>query len=199
MLDLSTRVGTRICTTVYNHTPLRRFSKLDCSTAKRVSMPNDTSSESSRRDVFNADLLLAPTLLQLWKYRALKIGPAGGGVDIHPRILFIPFTWYDLLNPRAQLPSNLPRLTCTTTPSIKRTRSVGTAAAGQSPPRPHEGRQRVLAAAHRGGRGGGGGEGGGDPGPGDLESGNPLGGVAFRACPTRSCWARVFRRALIWV
>ena len=50
-------------TTVYGgvyagvyHTPLGRFSKLDCSTAKRVAIPNDTSSESSRRDVCIADL-----------------------------------------------------------------------------------------------------------------------------------------------
>ena len=46
-------------TTVYDgvhHTPLGRFSKLDCSTTKRVPIPNDTSSESSRRDVSNADL-----------------------------------------------------------------------------------------------------------------------------------------------
>ena len=32
--------------------PLRWFSKLDCSTAKRAPIPNDTCSESSRRDVF---------------------------------------------------------------------------------------------------------------------------------------------------
>ena len=38
------------------HTPLDRFPKLDCSATKRVPMPNDTSSESSRRDVFNGDL-----------------------------------------------------------------------------------------------------------------------------------------------
>ena len=41
---------------------------------KRVPQPNDTSSESSRRDVSNADFL-APTLLQLWRCRARKIGP----------------------------------------------------------------------------------------------------------------------------
>ena len=37
------------------HTPMGRFSKADCSTTKRVQTPNDTSSESSRRDVSNAD------------------------------------------------------------------------------------------------------------------------------------------------
>ena len=36
--------------------PLGRFSKVDSSTAKRVPKPNDTSSENSRREVFNADL-----------------------------------------------------------------------------------------------------------------------------------------------
>ena len=39
------------------HTPcLGRFSKLDCSTIKTVPIPNETSSESSRRDVSNAQL-----------------------------------------------------------------------------------------------------------------------------------------------
>ena len=33
------------------------FFKLDCSTTKRVPIPNDTSSDSSRRDVSNAELL----------------------------------------------------------------------------------------------------------------------------------------------
>ena len=33
------------------HTPLGRFSKFDCSTTKKVPIPKDTSSESSRRDV----------------------------------------------------------------------------------------------------------------------------------------------------
>ena len=35
--------------------PLERFSRLYCSTTKRVLIPNDTSSESSRRDDSNAD------------------------------------------------------------------------------------------------------------------------------------------------
>ena len=38
------------CRAVYDgvhHSPLRRFSKVDCSTTKRVPIPNDTSSESS--------------------------------------------------------------------------------------------------------------------------------------------------------
>ena len=36
------------------------------------------------RDVSNADLFLAPTLLQLWRYQAWKIG--SGGCGIHRRI-----------------------------------------------------------------------------------------------------------------
>ena len=56
------------------HTPLRRFSKLDSSTAKTSPIPDDTSSESSRRDVSNGDFL-APTLLQLWRYQPWKTGP----------------------------------------------------------------------------------------------------------------------------
>ena len=39
------------------HTPLGRFSQLDCSTTKRVPIPNDTSSASSRRAVSNAEIL----------------------------------------------------------------------------------------------------------------------------------------------
>ena len=38
------------------HTPLGRFSELDCSTTKRLPIANDTASESSRRDVSNPDL-----------------------------------------------------------------------------------------------------------------------------------------------
>ena len=38
-----------------HRTPLGRFSKLDCSTTKRVPIPNHTSSECSRRGVFNAE------------------------------------------------------------------------------------------------------------------------------------------------
>ena len=47
------------------HTPMGRFSKADCSTTKRVQTPNDTSSESSRRDISNADIfgtVTAPTV-----------------------------------------------------------------------------------------------------------------------------------------
>ena len=43
---------------------LGRFSKLDCSTTKRVPVPipNDMSSESSRRDVSNADTFGTDTI-----------------------------------------------------------------------------------------------------------------------------------------
>ena len=37
------------------HTLLGRISKLDCSTTKGAPIPNETSSESSRRNVFSAD------------------------------------------------------------------------------------------------------------------------------------------------
>ena len=48
-----------------SHTPLGRLSKPDCSTTKRGAIPNDTSSESSRRDISNADIfgtVTAPTV-----------------------------------------------------------------------------------------------------------------------------------------
>ena len=71
---------------------LGRFSKLDCSTTKRAPVPivptrNHTSSESSRRDVSNAVLLLAPTLFQLWRYRPWSIG-AGGCDRVIYAVLF---------------------------------------------------------------------------------------------------------------
>ena len=44
-------------TTVYVTYPLGGLSKFACSTTKEAPIPNDTSSESSRRDVSNADLL----------------------------------------------------------------------------------------------------------------------------------------------
>ena len=63
------------------HTPLVRFSKLDCSTTKRVPRPHDTWSESSRRDVSHDKLFGTGTIFQLWTYRPLK-NRAGGGSDI---------------------------------------------------------------------------------------------------------------------
>ena len=65
--------------TVYDgiyHPRLGRFPKLDCSTTKSVPIPNDTFSESSRRDTcFQRWHFLAPTLFQLWRSRAQNIGP----------------------------------------------------------------------------------------------------------------------------
>ena len=66
------------------HTPLGRFSKPDCSTNKRVPLvpiPSDTSSESSRRCVSNADLLdtaTAPTTVV--EITATENQPRGMGV-----------------------------------------------------------------------------------------------------------------------
>ena len=65
------------------HTPttLRRFCKLECSTTKRVPIPNDTSSESSRRDVYNADLDTdtIPTV----ETSTMEHRPRGGWCDMH--------------------------------------------------------------------------------------------------------------------
>ena len=49
-------------TTVYITLPWGGGSRLDCSTTKRVPIPNDASSESSRRDVSNAVLFGADTI-----------------------------------------------------------------------------------------------------------------------------------------
>ena len=51
-----------------------RLSKLDCSTTKmvRLAIPNDASSETSRRDHSNADLFLATTYSKLWRHRPWK-------------------------------------------------------------------------------------------------------------------------------
>ena len=51
--------------------PTGAVSKLDCSTTKRVSLvpiPNHTPSESSRRDVFNADVFGTDTIptVEIW-------------------------------------------------------------------------------------------------------------------------------------
>ena len=69
------------------------FSKLDRSTTKRVPIPNDTFSESSRRDGSNAERFLAPPPLQLWRYRPWKIGPGGGWCYMHRRV---PYTMHSI-------------------------------------------------------------------------------------------------------
>ena len=54
-----------MCSTVHDgvyHTPLGGVSELDYSTTKRVRIPNDASSESSRRHVSNAVLFDADTI-----------------------------------------------------------------------------------------------------------------------------------------
>ena len=62
-------------TTVFITPSWGRYSKLDCSTNKRVPIPNDTSAESSRRDASNVEPFWPSTLFQLlrrhrpWKIR----------------------------------------------------------------------------------------------------------------------------------
>ena len=65
---------------VYHPPPLGRFSKVDCSTTDRVPIPNDTSSESSRRDVPNADLFGANAI-----FRPRNSRPRDG-CDLHRRV-----------------------------------------------------------------------------------------------------------------
>ena len=59
------------------HTPLVRFSKLDCYTAKRVPIPNDAPSESSRRYVSSADTV--PSV----EISTMENRPWGGWCYIH--------------------------------------------------------------------------------------------------------------------
>ena len=86
-----TRKRLQQCYVYAYHTPLGRISKLDRSTTKRVPVPipNDTSSESSRRDVSKCRPFLAPTLFQLRRYRPMETGP--GVCDIHHRMRYIMF------------------------------------------------------------------------------------------------------------
>ena len=66
----------------------------------RVPIPNDTSLESSRRDV-STSTFLAPTLCQPWRYRVQKIGPGGChtpsytvGADVLPQwLVLLCFVW----------------------------------------------------------------------------------------------------------
>ena len=59
--SLSTRRVYRIQCTVC-HTPLGRFSKVDCLTTKRAPIPNGTSAERPLIDAFNADLFGSDTI-----------------------------------------------------------------------------------------------------------------------------------------
>ena len=80
--------------TVYNgvhHTSLERFSKLKCSTTKRVPVvpvPDKTSSKAlgERTPTF-----LAPPLFPLRRYRAWKIGPGGGRYTSPYRYTVVPY------------------------------------------------------------------------------------------------------------
>ena len=56
--------------------PLGRISKLDFSTTKRMSIPNDTSSESSQRNLSNTGVVRTDPIIVslLWRYRPRKIG-----------------------------------------------------------------------------------------------------------------------------
>ena len=66
------------------HTPLARLSKLDCPTTKRVPIPNDAFSESSHRDVSNADRFGTGSIPTV-EISRMENRPRGGG-DIHRRI-----------------------------------------------------------------------------------------------------------------
>ena len=72
-----------------DHTHLERFPKLDCSTTtKRVPAPNDTSSESSRREVSDADFCSAPGALFQLLSRYINHGISAQGVcDNAPTIV----------------------------------------------------------------------------------------------------------------
>ena len=59
------------------HTPLGRFSKIDCPKTTRASIPIDTSSESSRRDVSNASLLGIDTIPTAVETSTMENRPRG--------------------------------------------------------------------------------------------------------------------------
>ena len=77
-------IHTCICDPAY-HTPLGRLSKLHCSTPmRRVPIPNDTSSESSRRDVSNAELLGTDAIPTAVEISSMEMSP--GVWDVQRRI-----------------------------------------------------------------------------------------------------------------
>ena len=65
------------------YTPLGRFSRIDCTTTKRVQMPNGMSSESCRGDVSNADFFSHRHCLNFGDIEHGKIGSRV--CDIHRR------------------------------------------------------------------------------------------------------------------
>ena len=64
------------CTTVHITPPWGVFWKLDCSTTKRVPIPNGTSSEALG-ERFPTPTLVAPALFQLWRYQPWQNRPRG--------------------------------------------------------------------------------------------------------------------------
>ena len=73
------------------HTPLRLFSEPDCSTTERVPIPNDTSSERSRRDASNADLFGTDTIPTVG-ISTMEHRPRGGWCYIHRRTQYLVLT-----------------------------------------------------------------------------------------------------------
>ena len=77
------RWATTVWTVYHTHTPPRRFSKVDCSTTKRVPIRNDTSLLSFRRDASNADLFgtatipTIPTILTTVEISSIENRPRG--------------------------------------------------------------------------------------------------------------------------
>ena len=75
---ISLRIGA-VYSILHYDTPLGRSSKLDCSTTKKVPIPNDTSSESSRRDAYNADLF-GTVIIPAVEISTMEDRPRGGGL-----------------------------------------------------------------------------------------------------------------------
>ena len=75
--------------------PWGGFSKLDCSTTKRVPIPNDTSSESSRRDVSSADLFGSGTIPTV-EISTMEDRPRGGVIHRPIRVVYLIDTVVDV-------------------------------------------------------------------------------------------------------
>ena len=76
-----------MCNSVHDgvyHTPLGEVSKLDCSTDKRVPIPNDASSESSLTDASNAHVVATGTIPTAVEISIMENRPRGGWCDKHP-------------------------------------------------------------------------------------------------------------------
>ena len=113
-----------IFSTVYDgvhHTPLGRFSKLDYSATSRVSIPNDTSSECSRRGVSNADLF--------WHRHCSNRGDMEHGKSAQGCVIYIVVYYieYSLFHPFRKRWTQLTRLvshTPTSTQSLQPSRHL---------------------------------------------------------------------------